>query len=141
MRVYIAAPYVRKADAKDARLQLAGAGIECCSRWLDFEDGGTIETTDPAILRQEGIADVRDMMGADALVLLNLAPSEGKSVEMGMALALAYYDDAEAGLPPFPILVVGKPSNIFHYHPYVTMCDNLEHAIRILTDYAEDNQL
>ena len=138
MSVYIAAPYACKQAAREARTIVESYEFPVISRWLDFEDGGPIETTDPVVLRREAIADVEDVLDADALIVLNLEKSEGKSVETGLMLGRALTAQAirelypERQLPIPPILVVGTASNIFHYHPLVTMCDDLDHAIRIL---------
>lgn len=121
MKVYIAGPWLRKDAAREARAKLLEAGIECTSRWIDFEGGGG----DTKIFQEEAINDMSDVRSSDALLLLNLQKrgeeTSGKATETGMALALEK-----------KVVMVGEPSNIFHYLPEVIRCSSVEEAIKCL---------
>ena len=103
MRIYLAAPWTRRVEARRVRDELEAAGHTVNSRWLDLHGGGGEH-----VLATEAQNDIDDLIACDVLVLLNLEKSEGKAVETGFALAL-----------DIPIYVIGGHSNVFHYHPRV----------------------
>jgi nucleoside 2-deoxyribosyltransferase len=107
MRVYIAAPWVRKAEAIIVGREFEAAGHEVTSRWFHHGDGGdamdSTGITQPIdSIREQAWEDIEDVCSADVLVVLNLEKSEGKAVETGIALA-----------NNIPIVSVGTRSNIF----------------------------
>jgi hypothetical protein len=120
MKVYIAAPWKRKAEARVAADRLRDAGYTITSRWIDVHG----DTTDPEQLEIEAGNDLEDIEAADYFVLLNLEPSEGKAVETGIAL-----------IEDIPIIGVGKPSNVFHYLPEIVWVDTLTDAIDALYEF------
>lgn len=98
-RVYIAAPFQLKAEARLLRRVLNDAGISVTSRWLDGNAGDGTETAE---------MDLADVCSAQALVLINPARwknegTGGRHVEVGAALTYS-----------MPVYVLGEPSNIFH---------------------------
>lgn len=105
MKVYVAAPWVRKDDAKRFADKLRAVGIIVTSRWFTHEgstnDSAGVESPIEHI-RMQAHQDIQDVRAADALVVLNLQKSEGKAVETGIALAA-----------DIPIVSVGPRSNIF----------------------------
>lgn len=117
MRIYIAAPWVRRREARLASEIVEAAGHQVVSRWLTVHGGND----DPAVLAREAQNDIDDVRAVEALILLNYQKSEGKAVETGIALALA-----------MPIIVVGKPTNIFHHLPDVVLVDTLDEALEFL---------
>lgn len=122
MRIYVAAPWVRKADAIEAGERLRDAGHEITSRWFTHEgdpNDATGATVDISRIRAQAHDDIADVGRADVLVVLNLQKSEGKAVETGIALMLGR-----------PIVSVGKRSNIFQ--TLGTEVDTLEDAIAYL---------
>ena len=130
-RVYLAAAWIKGGDALVARDQLVRAGIDVTSRWLERVKGNTDPaydyTKDPNYTapdaKVEATKDIEDIEGADAVVVLNSAKSEGKAVEQGVALMLG-----------IPIIVVGERSNTFQYFdpPKVTVVANMDEAIEVL---------
>ena len=107
MRVYIAAPWVRKADAIMAGWDVEAAGHTVTSRWFHHGDGGdamdSTGITQPiGNIREQAWDDIEDVCGSDVLVVLNLEKSEGKAVETGIAL-----------IQNIPVISVGKRGNIF----------------------------
>lgn len=112
--VYLAAPWVHRAEARQAREKLTAAGYDVNSRWLDVDEA----TTSP---EAEAINDMVDIISSDALVVLNLAKSEGKACETGMAIV--------AGIP---VISVGVGHNIFLKLPTVRRVETLHEAITIL---------
>jgi hypothetical protein len=99
--------------ARLVKLELERLGHECTSRWITSDTKfGTGEYNDEE--RQKlALMDEEDVRHAtDGLILLaeavgHLVPG-GKHVETGMALAHQY-----------PVYVVGRRENIFHWHPAV----------------------
>lgn len=105
MRVYVAAPWVRKTDAINAGKVLETEGFEVTSRWF-FHEGDPTDSTgikcdDGAIIAQ-ALEDIEDVLSADVVLILQLEKSEGKAVETGIAIA-----------NDIPFIVVGDRSNIF----------------------------
>lgn len=125
MKVYVAAPWVRKQEAIAAGEQLKAAGFEVTSRWF-YHEGDPNDSTgineEPYRIRLQAWEDIRDVRSADALVVLNLELSEGKAVETGIAIAA-----------DIPMVFVGRRSNIFQ--TLGTEVATLEDAIRELNAY------
>lgn len=105
MRVYVAAPWVRKADAINAGKLLEHNGFEVTSRWF-YHEGDPTDSTglkcDDSAIIQQALEDIEDVLSADILMILQLEKSEGKAVETGIAIA-----------NDIPFIVVGARSNIF----------------------------
>lgn len=109
MRIYIAAPWVRRPEAIAIGQQFIDAGHELTSRWFYHETSPGGDPNDPtgstspvmAIIGQ-AVEDIADVRRADVLVVLNLEKSEGKAVETGIAIAAK-----------IPVISVGRRSNIF----------------------------
>ena len=119
MRVYIAAPWTRKAEAQYAADQCVAAGLRVSSTWHGPDHP---DTTDPAELQRQARHDINGVTWADALIILNLEKSEGKATEMGFALGLG-----------MPVVAVGNRSNNIFYHlPEVRIVDTIEEAINAL---------
>ena len=121
MKVYVAAPWKHRPEAAEAGRKLEAAGHIITEKWWEHKDvtiNGTI-VEDAAELTRQALLDIRAVQRADAFILLNLAYSEGKCVELGLALA------DEIG-----IIAVGKPGlNVFHYLPEVHWVETVEDAI------------
>lgn len=116
MRVYIAAPWTHKPAAIAAAVAFEQAGFTVTKRWWEHRD-----TTDIEELAIQAIEDIAGVFNANWFVLLNLEKSEGKAVETGLALAYGT-----------PIIVVGKPTNLFHYLPGTRFADTVEDAIQTI---------
>lgn len=107
MKIYVAAPWVRRPEAIEAGEQFKAAGHDLTCHWFHHVTDGdpndsTGVTCNPESIRQQAAEDIDDVMRADVLVVLNLQKSEGKAVETGIAIA--------AGIP---VISVGPRSNIF----------------------------
>lgn len=107
MKVYIAAPWVRRPEAIAIGEQFKAAGHELTCRWFyHVTDGDPMDSTgvtcNPDSIRFQAMADIADVRAADALVVLNLQKSEGKAVETGIAIAAGKL-----------VISVGPRSNIF----------------------------
>lgn len=125
MRVYIAAPWDCQTQARAARETLRAAGLHVVARWLDVVPD---EPYPPERLAVQARQDWEDVQAADALLLLNLHVSEGKAVETGLALAWCV-----------PVVVVGAPSNVFHYLPgrRLRLVETLAEAVAALQALAD----
>lgn len=129
MKIYVAAPWAAKDDARRAAELVLTAGHEVVSSWIDEEDRdygpvgyygdtdhrGTPHGTD---LAERAVQDLDDLQKAEVFLLLNTQKSEGKTVETGVAI-----------WEGMPILAVGKPTNVFHYLDTITWFDTVEDAI------------
>lgn len=122
MKIYIAAPWVRKSEAIMAAWDFEQAGFTITKRWWEHREvpGYLVNDHDNAELRQQADEDMRGVHIADLFVLLNYEKSEGKAVETGFALA--------AGIP---ILLVGGKSNLFHYSAGVTEAGSVGEAVEM----------
>lgn len=121
MKVYVAAPWVRRDEAIAFGERLKAEGHELTSRWFHHKSDGdpndsTGITCSPASIREQANEDIMDVLAADILVVLNLQKSEGKAVETGIAIM--------AGVP---VISVGERSNIFQ--SLGTEVDTMEAAI------------
>lgn len=83
VKIYVAAPWVRRADAQAAADVLRANGYVITRDWWNHE--GEIEDT--PLMRRHAVDDVDAVEQADAVVVLNLEKSEGKAVETGVAIA------------------------------------------------------
>lgn len=124
MKVYIAAPWVRRPEAIRIGKQFTAAGHELTSRWFHHVTDGDPMDSSGITCNQESIRfqareDIADVRRADVLVVLNLQKSEGKAVETGIAIA--------AGIP---IVSVGDRSNIFQSLGYEV--DTVDDALVVL---------
>lgn len=90
MKVYIAAPWVEKARAIEVGERFKAEGHTVTSRWFHHEGQANDSTGKNSpnwrIVKQAN-EDIKDVLKADALVVLNLQKSEGKAVETGIAIA------------------------------------------------------
>lgn len=117
-KVYVAAPWVHKTQAKEAAAFLESWGYVITSRWLHFHE----DTDVPTELTREALNDVEDVIACDVLVLLNLCKSDGKATELGMAYAWKK-----------PIIVVGnRHGNVFYNLPDITVVPSLKEVPRFL---------
>ena len=127
IKVYIGAPWNCKPQAKEARALLEKEGFEVTSSWIDITENR--DKNDPANLpffQENALRDVTDLLSAWVFLLLNIHKSEGKAVETGIALA-----------SNIPVVMVGEPSNIFHYLPIPIMSD-LPSAIELIKQWRTD---
>ena len=103
LKIYLAAPWTDKIIAQNAAEKFREAGFEITSQWLTSED-----TDDPEALKAHALRDISDLLSSNMLVLLNTQErgyeTSGKAVETGIAIAWLK-----------PIIVVGDPTNVFHY--------------------------
>lgn len=105
IRVYIAAPWVRRPEAIEVGKLFESAGFEITSRWFSHPGDPTESTgsTNPdEVTRKQALEDLEDIIASDWVVVLNLAYSEGKAVETGAAIILGV-----------PFVSVGKRGNVF----------------------------
>lgn len=116
-RIYLAGPWVRRAEVRIARNVFVQSGITVGSRWIDF-DAGSVNEYDPSVQAREALNDWEDLHEAEALVLLNLEKSEGKAVETGIALTRG-----------IPVIVIGQRTNVFHHLPQVHIVETIGDAI------------
>ena len=119
-RVYLAAPWLHKADALVAQTQFEAAGFEVVSHWIQYHEDAI---ANDAELQAQAVEDYADIVAkTDAFVILNLALSEGKAFEFGVAYR-----------QKLPCIVVGnRERNIFYHLPGVLQVETVEEAITVL---------
>lgn len=121
MNIYIAAPWVRRADAAEAKRRVQDAGHRVTAHWID---GHFDETPSVDNLGDQASQDWQDVEDSDVLILLNLEMSAGKATELGIALV--------NGLR---ILLVGpRQGNVFHNLSEVEQFDTLTEALDALRE-------
>jgi nucleoside 2-deoxyribosyltransferase len=126
MRLYVAAPFVERAEAKKVKAALMAAGHRVTSRWIDDHPGtSNAEWIDDAEKgRQEAREDLQDIEKAQAFILLNnYEHSTGRAIETGYAIS--------AGLP---IYILGRPTSGFHHLSQVKCFDTLDALLEALDD-------
>lgn len=127
---YLAGPWADRAYVREVRDQLVAAGVPINARWIDshHQDEQEVDTT---ILCDEAMHDLEDVVSSPVLIVVNSKYSEGKAVELGVALALMK-----------DIILIGTPSNVFHHLP-ICKVDNVEQAIEayheLMTMYANED--
>lgn len=138
MRVYVAAPWTRKEDAKRYASALEAAGHTITKKWWEHREvPGYLDPEIPIPERQEleqqATEDIKGVLAADAFVLLNVEKSEGKAVETGVAIfASILCEHGYAMKPLLRLIRVGAPSNLFHYLPYWETAETVEDVLALL---------
>lgn len=124
LRIYVAAPWIHRDQAREAAGKILEAGHMITRAWWDHES--MIEDNDPhraKILAEQARKDLFGVQSADLMIVLNSAKSEGKAVEQGIAI------DME-----LPIIGVGArglvTKNIFHYLACYRWVSTIEDAIK-----------
>ena len=128
MRVYLAGPWARRDEVREAREQIRAAGFLVDCRWIDLPDTDEGQKA-PGTLRREAEDDLEDLRNSDVLVLLNLEPSEGKATELGYALCLG-----------MPVISVGETRNVFTRLSQVVPLDGIDDAIEELKERGRANE-
>lgn len=118
-RVYLAAPWVDR-ENMDARAEMfEKAGFEISHKWWKTEDNNDTATDEK--MRRHAYLDYAGVKSADAVVVFNTGKSEGKAVELGLALGLRR-----------PIVMVGTrgehSKNVFHYMDECHWVETIEQA-------------
>ena len=119
MRLYIAGPWSHRHQVKDIAARFEQAGHTITEKWWDHPE---VSPDDTKELAKQADLDIIGVFDCDHFIFLNLAYSEGKCVELGMAL-----------MEDKPILAVGKPNTtVFHHLPELKWVDTVQEAIERL---------
>jgi hypothetical protein len=122
MKVYVASPWSDRNLAATFAERLEARGVEITHKWWLKE--GDYEEITPEFARECAEKDFFGVYDADCLLLINTSLSEGKAVEMGLALAWGV-----------PIVAVGKPSrNLFHHLPQVKWTESAIEACELVKE-------
>lgn len=114
MKIYLAAPWVDQAVARDAKNYLTSRGLHVVSTWTEQAD-----TTNDEEMQANALSDWRELNEADTIVLLALHKSEGKATEFGGALM--------AGKRAI-VVSRTRDGNIFYHMPQVILQPSIEKA-------------
>lgn len=117
LRIYLAAPWANRNDAAAEGRKIEARGHTITEPWWNHP-----ESTDREELVRQAQRDIEGIVAADFVIVLQLALSEGKAVETGIAMALMK-----------PIVVVnpsGQPANLFQngLHSVATLTEALDLA-------------
>lgn len=131
MKVYIASMFSDKDRVLARGNELADLGIECTSRWAAeaVPHNTTLKDCTEEYLRETAVADVEDILRADAVVLtvpdaemlvnatMAAASRGGRTFESGLTygLILARVLYGQFGAPDRELIILGKKENVFHY--------------------------
>lgn len=133
MKIYVAASYPRKADARKVAEILAKAGhIIIAARWIYEDEGydsdthrGETKKRQYDRLSNAAIRDIEDVKSCDTLVCLTDGEVQlthgGRHSELGMALLLEK-----------DVFIVGPREQVFHYHPRVRHYNELNDLLQLL---------
>ena len=117
LKIYLAAPWAHRGDTQIAALQIEAAGHTITEPWWTHT-----ESEDHDELVRQATRDIEGIAKADFVIVLQLAVSEAKATETGIAMMLAK-----------PIVVVdpnwSKPGykNLFHY--LLTVVPTMDEAL------------
>ena len=129
MRVYIASMFSDKDRVLARGKELQGLGIECTSRWASetVPHNVTLKECTEQYLEETAVADVEDILRADAVVLTVPEPQllidatvatssrGGRHFESGLVYGLALQQMLDGGEPTRELIILGKKENVFHY--------------------------
>ena len=123
MKVYVAAAYEEKSEARKAAFALEESGHVVTSSWL--HEKGTLPMAEDDVTA-DGIAstDLEDIEAADALIFLSTSTRGGSQVEFGYALALG----------KLMFCVCGGSQNIFHKMREIRHSESIFTVIDELSD-------
>lgn len=122
IHIYLAAPYEIRPQARKFAERLTSSGyIACTASWLFDEHPVGPEAAQ---------IDIDDIDRADILVALNPSPwhqkgTGGRHAELGYAIARQK-----------PILLLGERSQLFHWHPLVSLSASPADAERSIMELA-----
>jgi len=118
---YLAAPFTHRDEARQVReLIQTHLGWACTSSWID-NHLSAFDALDPVVASNEAYSDIDDIIAAECMVFLNLAPSEGKMFELGFAVA-----------SDMPIYFIGEPTHIFHHLDGLERFNQIEDLINVM---------
>lgn len=125
MRIYLAAPWQDRGQMPALAADLEADGHRITERWWDAEANEEdrpypTDDYDP-FFEDRAASDFIGVCRADVMVLMNSRKSEGKAVEMGIALA-----------GNKPVFLIGSRTNLFHYLPGVYLVKNIDDVRRLL---------
>ncbi len=129
MKVYIASMFSDKDRVLARAGELADLGIECTSRWAAeaVPHNTTLKDCTEEYLRETAVADVQDILRADAVVLtvpdaemlvnvtMAAASRGGRTFESGLVYGLILAEALDGGKPSRELIILGKKENVFHY--------------------------
>lgn len=119
MKIYLAAPWAERDLAREVAAKFEAAGHVITKQWWDHCDNDDFA--------EQATEDIWGVLNADVLVLLNTQKrgeeTSGKAFETGVAW-----------MAELPIILVGEPSNVFHYLPAVKIVKTVEEALGTLDE-------
>lgn len=128
MKIYIAARYGRKEEARTISEILQEYGHTVTSTWMYQVEDEMLREQGPNVPAQFAAKDLDEIRAADMLLALSEEESNsygrgGRHVEFGYAMALEKV-----------MCIIGPLENLFHYHYDVSCYDSFDH---FLEDYRE----
>ena len=105
MKIYVAGSFIDQVDLRLKAEAIWQAGHVVTGTWLQ-EVSKSPHTTELEHKRKIAIKDLVEVREADLIVLDNRQSSGGKNVEWG--ISIAHFQNKV-------LVLVGQPSNVFHY--------------------------
>ena len=125
-RIYIAASYLRLAEARLLAELLRQHGHRVVSRWQDVPAEADYVLAE-SLMEGFAVEDMHQVQSAEAVVCLTGDPPDRRSrgakhVEVGGALFTGKR-----------VILLGPREHVFHYHPAVRVCRRAEELLEVLT--------
>ncbi len=129
MKIYIASMFSDKDRVLSRGRELEALGIECTSRWASetVPHNVTLKECTDQYLEETAVADIQDILRADAVVLTVPEPQllvdatvgsssrGGRHFESGFVYGLTVQQMMDGGRPTRELIILGKKENVFHY--------------------------
>lgn len=127
MKIYLASNYADHPRMRIIKEVLGQQNIKVTSRWINGEhahlEGGTHQEMNARFARE----DLEDLESAEVVVVFNepgpRSSRGGKHLELGYALAIKKR-----------IILIGQPSNVFHYLPEIEIIEDVSDLIQKLIE-------
>lgn len=121
-RIYCAAPWAYRDAAAKVAQRLTAWGYDLTHHWWEHVDVDMADGAAHTGLQKQALGDLKGVLACDVFVILDVAESEGKATELGVAIANG-----------IPIVVVRYPEgafrNIFYHVPGIVWARDAEHDL------------
>lgn len=126
MKVYLANFFSKKAQVADYAEELKALGIGVTSRWFNESIPHNAEMSEvpEAYHRETAVADVEDILNADAFVIFTSEPADLEAIsKSALARGGRHWETGFAFAAGKEVILCGQRENVFHYLPDVLQFD------------------
>jgi len=136
MRIYVASKFENTTAVREAYRLLREAGHEITHDWTNESAEGLTGQEREDYLVRAALADVKGVMGASGILVLNHQRMAGGFTEFGIAIGAHW-----GGRNTCIVVIDGhheeKPRNIFFHLPFVWHAKDMKEALKIFHQYWE----